>query len=487
MKKVLFQTTLLLLFCIGIFAQTSKQPETGDGSQTNPYRISSLSNLYWISESSERWSYHYIQTSDIDASETINWHDGAGWSPIGYYLYEGDYNNSFTGSYDGQGHTIDNLYINRPNEDKQQGLFGIIYLYASISNLGVTNVDITGDESVGGLVGWSYCYSNIINCFVTGNISGNSDVGGIAGAIMTECSIKDSYFIGDVEGDLAGGITGFNVNSSVINSYSKGSVSGDGVGGLVGINTNSAKIKNSYNKSNVTGNAIAGGLVAQNLGNSSVNNCYSKGDVTGNNQVGGLIGFIWEASVTNSYSIGSVTGGTEVGGLIGFNLQADVTNSYWDMETSGQTSSQGGTGRTTDEMTYPHSNNTYTGWDFQNIWSEDINHSVNKGYPFLMEKPTSISKTTNQIEEILVYPNPFRSEITIRFNYSGNDPVKLIIYNTAGQTVKVVDSFSKDNKGYYFVWHSNADNNTDVLPGVYFAVIRSNTKLLGSSKILLIK
>jgi hypothetical protein len=73
--------------------------------------------------------------------------------------------------------------------------------------------------------------------------------------------------------------------------------------------------------------------------------------VTGNSNVGGLVGQNYEGAVSNSYSTGNVTGNSFVGGLIGVN-SATVSNSFWDTQTSGQTTSDGGTGKNTTEMQY---------------------------------------------------------------------------------------------------------------------------------------
>jgi hypothetical protein len=72
--------------------------------------------------------------------------------------------------------------------------------------------------------------------------------------------------------------------------------------------------------------------------------------VTGDELVGGLVGLSSKGTVSNSYSTGSVTGNDDVGGLVGANWDGTVTNSFWDTETSGQATSDGGTGKTTAEM-----------------------------------------------------------------------------------------------------------------------------------------
>jgi hypothetical protein len=182
-------------------------------------------------------SAEYILGNNIDASETDTWNSGAGFTPIG------NLSNSFSGNFEGQGYTIDGLYINRP-DTINVGLFGGVN--TTIKNIGVTNLDIQGDIYVGGLVGYTK-----------------------GGAIIT-------------------------------NSYSSGDVSGDDhVGGLVGANTNTT-IEKSYSHSNVSGNNAVGGLVGDNNNGANIMETYSTGLVTGNTNVGGLVGTDY-ATVTDSY------------------------------------------------------------------------------------------------------------------------------------------------------------------------------------------
>ncbi|GAG07989.1 unnamed protein product, partial [marine sediment metagenome] len=135
----------------------------------------------------------------------------------------------------------------------------------------------------------------------------------------------------------------------------------------------------------VSGGNRVGGLVGWNW-DGTITNSYATGSVSGNEGVGGLVGWNsswWEREmITNCYSVGSVTGTTDVGGLVGSN-DGGVSVSFWDIETSGQTTSDGGAGKTTAEMQNP---NTFmdAGWDFvdksdgpSDIWAEP----VGGGYP----------------------------------------------------------------------------------------------------------
>jgi len=142
------------------------------------------------------------------------------------------------------------------------------------------------------------------------------------------------------------------------------------VGGLVGESYGS--IAKCSSIGTVTGDRYVGGLVGRIpryrfgewLGGGKIlTNCYSAGTVSGANNVGGLVGYLGQGMVTTCYSTGSVTGDEDVGGLVGDNNSGSIFSSVWDMETSGQVASAGGTGLTTLEMQMI---NTYinAGWDF---------------------------------------------------------------------------------------------------------------------------
>ncbi len=297
-------------------------PSAGDGTSGSPYQISILENLYWVAENSSRWGYYYIQTANIDATETSGW-SSEGWIPIGNGTIQ------FTGNYNGDGHTIDGLYINRSGIE-YQGLFGKTNA-ATITNLGVTNVNITGFYRAGGLVGCNYNNSTVTKCYGTGNVSGNSMIGCLVGQ---------------------------NLTASVSKCYTTGSVSGVRMlGGLVGLNEAAASVSNSYSRCSVTASMY---------------------------EVGGLVGFIYNGStVSNSYSTGSVVSPSfDVGGLVGRNYSCPaVSNGFWDTETSGRTSSAGGTGKTTVLM---KTNTTFTnaGWDYTNVWE-----MIGTNYPRLKDIP----------------------------------------------------------------------------------------------------
>jgi len=330
----------------------------GDGTELSPYGVCDWNNLYNVRN---HLTTHFILMNDLNedsvgyaayAGSTAN--AGAGWEPIGTQAVK------FTGSFDGDGFTISNLYINRLAEDFL-GLFGCTN-GVDLNSIILEDVSIVGNNYVGGLVGYSYG-SSISSSSSSGDIDGNDYTGGLVGGNSSDSTILKSYSTGSVSGrDYVGGFVGDNFHGSISESYSDASVSGrDYVGGLV-----------SYNNS----------------GADSISNSYSRGSVSGNFYVGGLVGYnSTEATVSNSYSTGSVSGSSSVGGLNGSAAIGSINNSFWDTDTSAQVSSSGGTGKTTAEMKTAI---TFTGatWNFENIWARGGGR--NNGYPYLQSLPPEI-------------------------------------------------------------------------------------------------
>lgn len=286
----------------------------------------------------------YVLGSNIDASATSSWNSGLGFAPIGSGTV-------FSGIFDGLGHTISGLTINRPVSDGI-GLFGYTN-GATIRNIGLVGGTITGRDNVGSLVG---NHRGVIShVYATANVSGRYSVGGLVGKNGSGSTINNSFAAGNVSSNFTGGSTsqllyigglaGYNEGGSISQSYSAGSVS-----------------------SNLSMGLRVGGLVGYDFGG-SISNSYSTGSVSGYGEVGGLIGTIFQSNVTNAYSTGRVTGTTAAFGLIGYQVSGDtigvVTNSYWDMDTSGKTVSFGGTGI---NSTAAYNQATYNGFDFNTTW-----------------------------------------------------------------------------------------------------------------------
>jgi hypothetical protein len=174
----------------------------------------------------------YCLAADIDASPTKDWDSGKGFAPIG-----GE-ENRFKGVLDGNGHTIHNLFINRPNET-HVGLIG--YLASEqgrVHNLSLINVNISGNKYVGGLAGINNS-GTITKCQVSGKVSGKSTVGGLVGCCMG--TIEQCRVAVHVSGnDRVGGLAGANTEGTIAECHAYGKVSGKGydIGGLAGCDYN---------------------------------------------------------------------------------------------------------------------------------------------------------------------------------------------------------------------------------------------------------
>ncbi len=240
---------------------------------------------------------------DTDGDGAVNWTDdywnsGAGWAPI----------SEFATTFEGNGHAISNLYINRTT--RNIGLFGSVSTGGQVRNVAVRDVAVTGSGQsnwVGGLVGVNR--GIIIDSYATGEVanSGNGGVGGLVGGNHGRGRIVASYATGVVTG--SGGISA--------------------VGGLVGSNYRFGRIVASYATGAVTGSGngfAVGGLVAGSSG--SIVASYATGAVTGS-------------------GVNFTVGGLEAGS------SGSIVASYWNIETSRQASSGGGVGKTTMELCAP--------------------------------------------------------------------------------------------------------------------------------------
>jgi hypothetical protein len=304
--------------------------------------------------------------------------------------------NIFTGAFDGLGHTITGLTINRPAQS-YVGLFGYTANNAAIRNVGLVGGSITGNMYVGGLAGQNA--GTISNSYSTATVNMVSVDAGEGGGLAGDNTgtITNSYNTGTVNNSVGatsvnvGGLVGNNFGT-IANSYNTGTVTnvngGWEVGGLAG--SNSGTITNSYNTGSVTGSSYVGGL-AGNSWSGTITNSYSTGSVTGTTYVGGLVGYNGNA-ITNSYSAGTVSGTTNVGGLVGWNNVGTITNSYWDTTTSGQATSSGGTGLTTAQMKTMAS---FTGWSIVNTGGSNAVWRIYEGhtYPLLKSFLTPLTLT----------------------------------------------------------------------------------------------
>ncbi len=286
---------------------------------------------------SSKLSGNYVLGADIDASATAAWNENAGFAPIGS-------SSLFAGSFDGIGHTIDGLSINRAGSNI--GLFGFTAYGSSVKNIGLTQVNITGDASsvVGSLVGWNA--GTVSGAYATGNVKGLNNTGGLVGVngFLNIGAIDHSHTSVNVNADgIRGSLT---INSGTVMSITTtpAGAGGTGVGGLAG--SNNGTISDSY----VTGDVSANGGEVYSNG-SVLTGFWAKDGGAGGSQIGGLVGSS-SGTVSNSYATGDIhangkmeaAGGSLIGGLIGLN-SGTVTGSHASANTyvNGDTSAAGGT------------------------------------------------------------------------------------------------------------------------------------------------
>ena len=333
--------------CIGYELVTDLDFDTNGNGKADP------GDHYWngihLPDSSEecRSWYGGGPTQGVKCDDYFG-NDGEGWRPLGVQGAD----DLWRGVFEGNGHTIRNLYINTldtPFTEEvlnrrdiyglpttagdgyhdNKGIFWDIGYTGVVRNLRLENVNVSGKNSVGALAGENE--GIISNVLVTGAVSGISSVGGLVGITQPSSYITGSSSDAGVSGRKTGGkdVGGLvGVNQGVIQaSYARGAVSGwaDNTGGLVGGNA-SGTIKASY----ATGPVSSAGQRA--------------GGLAGGN--GG--------SIVASYSTGAATAsGGEAGGLLGRLRTGAVTAAYWDTQSSGRATSHGGSGKTTAELQQP--------------------------------------------------------------------------------------------------------------------------------------
>ncbi|MEC4682868.1 MAG: filamentous hemagglutinin N-terminal domain-containing protein [Nitrospirota bacterium] len=285
---------------------------------------------------------------------------GTSWTPLGNGSSSSNY---FTGTFDGQGHTVSGYTITASNSNGT-GFIGYLGSGGTVENLGVEGTVNGGTyHNIGGVVGTNY--GTVKGSWNTGSVSGDCYVGGVVGE--NSGAVKNSYNTGNVSGGSnVGGVVGYNNGGTVETSYNTGSVGvGNFVGGVVG--SNNSKVEYSYNNGSVCGFFEVGGVAGTNSG--TVETSYNTGSVVGGNYVGGVAGTNG-GTVETSYNTGSVSGGSIGGGVAGYNNGGTVETSYY---LSGSSSVAVGAGSCTSCSSFMNSasnssttfNNlgSFTGWN----------------------------------------------------------------------------------------------------------------------------
>jgi len=361
-----------------------------------------INNCIELQSMNNSLSSNYELMKDIDCSATVGWAGGAGFKPIGYCeggICRDTYpipSTAFLGNFNGRGYIVSGLVINLPSMNNT-GMFG--YTAGNISNVGLTNINISGYNFVGGLVGFLDYRGFVSNSSSAGIVNGSAVVGGLIGKVRAISGV------------------------SIFNSYSAANVNGfNNVGGLIGLAV--CDVSNSYSVGNVTGCSYVGGLAGYTL-NANIFNSYSRTNVTGidcsyssSGYTGGLVGYLHGGSINKAYSAGKVTGNG--GGLVG-GTNGVVNFSYWDITISGKTTSAGGVGKSSTEMKIE---GTFIGWNFRDwwypaVWVIDLNK--NNGYPYLGQSYYNLGSSgvyTHRGENAYLYFNT--QNTNLQFGIAGN-------------------------------------------------------------------
>ena len=337
-RKILSAATVLMLLVVSVFPGLSALaagtvPTLSDG----VYQIGTASELIWFADAvnSGSQSIKGKLTADIQLNASGSTQNE--WTPIG------SQSSPFTGSFDGDGHTVSGVYVNSGSDCA--GFFGSVVMPSgssedtpekmnseyvlqrtstSIKNLKITDSEIHGGYSVGGVVGYA------------------ENLG------ISDCSFEGKVY---GTGNSVGGVVGWSYYYTVVSQcYSSGSVSGNQrVGGVTGYANGNAVIVKSYSDMAVSGKMNVGGIGGT-LSGAFVEGCFFLGSVSADDAVGGLVGYALFSTVCDIYAIASVTGtGTDIGGAVGLIYGSEFESCFYSYETSGVDGTTG-VGRTLEDM-----------------------------------------------------------------------------------------------------------------------------------------
>jgi hypothetical protein len=431
MKKQL----LLILFILlnASLFETNAFSGNGNGTSESPYVIATVEQL---NEVRNDLSASYILEADIDLANWINTNSPeAGWEPLGFGTLEDPH--PFTGSFDGNGHFITGLWVNRP-DNNYIGLFGQVTGTVEFKNLGVIIAEgksVKGKECVAGIAGWltnieTTNVAKFNNCFVMGNIEGTKNVGAIVGL--------NNW-----------------VHPTLENCYAAGSVisTGDGAGGLMGSSWGNTEItiKNCYSINSVK--SSESGSAAGILGSASANNAP------------GIYLSIFNCAAINPTIDGGtarrihswVKSGANIS--LGKNMGYEGTSVNGDEVWFGYDDNNEGEDVNAEQI---KDKNTYTDWDFTDIWAMG-----NEQYPLPVLKIlsknfqpvtcpshipgfTAIEKIASEVS--VIYPNPTAGELFIKNKPSG---LKAKLFDCTGKLLLTSTednlNISSFNSGVYFI------------------------------------
>ena len=376
-RKYVMKRIIIVLFGIlvvafsSLYAQEMSQPAKGDGTNENPYLISSAEELRWFANEvneNKRYSICATLTQDIDLNPGFtfdeNGYHGVGtpdeWIPIGF----SETSDEYIGEFDGSGFSIKGIY-----STKGHALFSFVGKNGRLKNVGIINSLIMADnnsasgfcESNVGIVDNCYnkaivisrkgtavgfCFTNkgsILNSYNSGKIIGRSTSRGICSSNQDGGTISHCYNLGTISGGYeVSGICGYNgFNGGTIRyCYNAGAVSGVNTNGIPMVisgvcGENRDNLINCYNKGSITGTgerSKVGGVCVYNLSGANLSKCYNTGNISGMLGIGNVCGVGGicvdsEAPIVNCYNTGELVGTNFVGGICGTSWSS-IENCY---------------------------------------------------------------------------------------------------------------------------------------------------------------
>ena len=299
------------------------------------YEIGNAGQLYWFAGlvngtltdgTAQNLKANAVLTADITVNEDLltsintdedgnvtNGSSFKAWRPMGMADEKGNLTGWYTGIFDGNGHSISGLYVNRDEAADDvhtwfKSCIGLFGYYSGVTrNLSVLDSYMRGKDCIGGICGYNDG-GTIQNCYSAATVCGDSYIGGICGRSEGDSIIENCYNTGYVYGATRS------------------------IGGICG--DNSATLQGCYNVGNVNGKFYVGGIVGESSGSGNtiwIKDCYNRGNVIGDTKdIGGIGGYIGSSLVENCYSQATVSGNTNVGGICGNSNKVDFQNAYYD-------------------------------------------------------------------------------------------------------------------------------------------------------------